>query len=152
MSQPDIEAAISTYLKASALNAAATVNGRIYCGSAPQTDPATGAPTAFPRITFAVISDIPEHDMDGAAGIGNALVQIDVWAITSPNRRTIANAVKNAMDGIIGGTMGGLNVGCVLMKNERNTEEKPENASEANLFRASMDFEIWKTEDIPTLT
>lgn len=151
MSQPDIEAALSTYLKASALNAASTVNGRIYSGVAPQD-------VAYPRITFTVISDVPEHHMSGASGIGNATVQIDVWATDSAaasgslTRRTIAKAVKNAMDGIVGGTFGGMNVGSVAMTNQRNTEERPDNASENAIYRASMDFSIWKTEDAPSLT
>ena len=148
MSVIDPEAALYTYLSGLTLtvaNPSTGVGSRIYPGTAPQD-------TAYPRITFKVFTDKPEHHMAGASGISEAMVQIDVWALSSVDRRNIGNLVKNAMDGLISNSMGGLQVGQVFLKDRRNTEEKPENESENAIFRMSMDFTVWRAEDIPTLS
>jgi hypothetical protein len=148
MSVIDPEAALYTYLSGltgTVANPSTGVGARIYPGTAPQD-------SAYPRVTFHLITDKPDHYMSGASGISNATVQIDVWALDSLSRRAIGNLVKNAMDGLIGASMGGLRVGSVMLKDRRNTEEAPDNNSENAIFRMSMDFGVWRAEDIPTLS
>lgn len=154
MSFPDLEAALYSYLTglSGLTNASTGVSTRIYAGLAPQED-------AYPRITFTVPTDQPNHYMAGASGLTEATVQIDVWALSSLSRRSITNLVRNGMDGLIGGTMGtapyNLSVDSVLLKSKRATEETKvgeENASENAIFRMSMDFSIYYREAIPTLS
>lgn len=155
MSFPDLEAALYSYLSgltSTVASPTAGVGDRIYSGVAKYDDP-------YPRLTFTVPTDQPNHHMTGASGLTEATVQIDVWALTSVSRRAIAKLVKNAMDGIIGGTMGtapyNLSVDSVLLKSNRATEEKEigtENASENAIHRMSMDFTIYYREAIPTLS
>jgi len=89
----DLETSIITWLTTST-NVNKFTSGQIYPDVAPQGTP-------LPRVTFIDISDDPDHHMQGASGLSQALIQIDVWAGSSVDRRTLANYIKNRMDGVI---------------------------------------------------
>jgi len=140
----DLETSIITWLTTST-NVNKFTNGQIYPDVAPQGTP-------LPRVTFIDISDDPDHHMQGASGLSQALIQIDVWAGSSVDRRTLANYIKNRMDGVISATIAGLTVDSIMLLRRKNIYESPPDGSETGIYRQMMEFTFKYREPIPTLT
>lgn len=94
----------------------------------------------YPAATFHLISDVPvyAHDLAGPEALR---IQIDVWAVTHLSARTIADQVRDALEGFRGmmGGVYGVPIGGVLLENQTAFYE-----DEPRIFRISTDYIFWK--------
>jgi len=122
----------------------ALVGTRIYPLLAPDT------PT-YPHITYTVFGEGHHHAFNGAVGLVDLTMQVDVWAETVVSRTDIAEALRNALDGF-SGDMGAelLNIRSCFLSDVSNFFDK-DNAGGGTYYRTSMDFLIWHVESLPTL-
>lgn len=139
-----LEDGIYAYLS-SLPSLALQVAGRIYADTAPQDDP-------YPRVIYQIITDVPDGHMSGSSGIAEGNVQVDVYALDSVSRGLVGDIIKNGMDGLIGYTMGSLRVDSIFLRTRNRSLEKPDNNSDANIFRLRMGFSIWYREPKPSLS
>ncbi len=138
-----IESALYSYLSTKA-SITALVSTRIY----PQVAPDSGD---YPFITYNVISESHDHAMQGATGLANPSLQVDVWAETIADRVAVSESLRNALDGFTG-NMGTENLSirnCFLQNRANFNENDGEGKTPA--YRSSMDFSIWHVETVPTL-
>lgn len=138
-----IETAFYSYLSNRAA-ITALVGTRIYPLLAPDT------PT-YPHITYTVFGEGHDHDMDGATGLTDLTMQVDVWAKTITSRRNVAEALRNALDGFTG-NMGteNLNIRNCTLEDRSHFFDKDDEGG-GTFYRTSMDFSIWHVETVPTL-
>ena len=138
-----IESALYSYLSTKA-SITALVSTRIYPEVAPDS-------AAYPFITYNIFGESHDHAMQGATGLTNPTLQLDVWADTIADRVTISEAIRNALDGYTG-NMGTENLSirnCFLQNRANYTESDGEGKTPA--YRSSLDFSIWHVETVPTL-
>ena len=139
-----IETAMFSYLSNKA-SITALVNTRIYATVPPSS-------VTYPFITYTVLSEDTEHDMGGAVGLTNVLLQIDAWAYIVSERQAISEALRNALDGYKG-QMGAelLDIRNCFMTDRNTFEEPDKQGKNLPVHRSSLDFSIWHVESVPTL-
>lgn len=87
-----------------------------------------------PYVVMHLISMNEGHTMQGPDGLQQSRVQVDCYAPTFGDARSMAAAVKSALDFHRGGGFLG-----ILFDGMRQTRESGDNAGEA-IYRASLDF------------
>jgi hypothetical protein len=111
--------------------------------------------SAFPCIVIGEISGTPEYTLAGEAGVHMSTVQIDVWTDgrKGPQEtKDIAEAVRNRLSGYRGTLGSGVHArNCMLVRNDTSTIA-PFDGSDNFRRRASMDFRIIHSADVPTFT
>lgn len=133
-----IESAIATRLT----NATAAAS-RVYPVVAPQ-DSAT-----YPYLVYERISTVRPHSMAvRASGLAGVRIQVRAWAKTYKEVRSIAEEVRNRLDGFSGSIVVGattFDVQAILTQDERDDYDPAE-----RLFSSSVDFVVWFAENVPT--
>ena len=139
-----IETAMFSYLSGKS-TITDIVSTRIYATIAPSS-------VVYPHITFKILAEAPEHDMEGAIGLTRVLMQLDAWAFNVAERQNIAEALRKALDGFTG-LMGSeeLVIRQCLMENRTTFDEPDPHGRNLPVFRSSLDFAIWHVESLPTL-
>lgn len=122
------ELAVYTILKA-APAVAAIVSTRIYPLSAPQ-----GA--AVPFVTYQRISGERTRDTRGPTGRARSRIQVDGYASGYAAAKTLANAVRQALDGYRG-KLASIRVWSIALESDVDFFE---DAVDPPLYRVSMDF------------
>lgn len=122
------EMAVYTILKADAA-VAAIVASRIHALSAPQG-------TAAPFITYQRISGERTRDTRGPTGRSRSRIQVDGYAAGYAGAKTLANAVRHALDGYRG-TVATIRVWSIALESDVDFYE---DAVDPPLYRVSMDF------------
>lgn len=97
------------------------------------------APT-LPAITYNTISAIRQNTMDGPDGLPSKRIQIDSWGSTFAQAVSLADAIRQRLDGYRG-TMGSTEIKGVFANTERQLYDP-----DPKLYRISMDFVIWSVE------
>ena len=138
-----IETAFYSYLSTKP-SITSLVSTRIYPLLAPDT------PT-YPHIVYTVFGEGHHHDINGAVGLVDLTMQVDIWAKTVASRSSIGEALRNALDGFTG-DMGAenLNIRSCFLGDRTNLFDRDSDTSTA-FYRTSMDFTIWHVESLPTL-
>ena len=103
-----------------------SVSTRIYPLTVPQE-------SAFPAITYTRISGGKQNDLFGYSNLENPRIQIDCWAKTYKEVKTIAANVHDVMYAVT--TFRAIQI------SDMDSYE-----SEVELYRESMDFSIWNRE------
>lgn len=134
------------------------VSNRIFPDRIPQKlrdDSGNVLPSAFPCIVIGEISGVPEYTLAGEAGVHMSTVQVDVWTDgrKGPQEtKDIAELVRNRLSGYRGTLGTGVHArNCMLVRNDTSTVA-PADGSENYPRRASMDFRITHSADVPTFT
>ena len=123
----------------------AIVKTRIYQGWGPQN------PT-FPYLTLTQISNAGQHHLGGAVPLGSPNFQIDAWTKKGSQRDTIAEAVRNVLDGYRG-TISGVDIRHIrLTEKGANSEEAPSDARGKPIFRVRIEAEVVHREAAPTMS
>ena len=113
----------------------ALIGSRFY----PMLKPQEGA---FPAATYQFISTDNVQQLDGGAGIHNAIVDIDCMAYTLSQADTLHEAIRNALDGYENKDMGSTFInGCRLETIEDEILTNSEK-SQRNIYRITMTFRI----------
>lgn len=141
MTIADIRVGLRAYLLADSA-IAAMVGARVYPVKLPQGQ-------TQPSIVYSRISGQGDHHMEGASGLARARIQIDCWAQSADTATTLANLVKERIDGFGPGTMewdenspgNAIAVHGVFFQSERDDWDET-----AALYRMSRDYHVWYKE------
>lgn len=108
---------------------------RIYIGKAPQT-------AAFPHVIITQMGSEENVSLDGASGQLRFLTfDIDCKAKTSVQAESLANAVRIFLDDY-SGTAGSYTIGAVMLNDESDDYEPPQDGSDVGVHVVTLDFEI----------
>jgi hypothetical protein len=113
---------------------AAIAAGRVFPGSRPQG-------SALPAAVLARVSGAPLYADDGEAGLETARIQIDCWAATYGEAKTLARAVTACLSGF-DGTVGPTVFQFIELDSERDLREGGSGAADYP-FRTALDFLVW---------
>lgn len=87
---------------------------------------------AYPSISLTVINDAAiDHSLDGP-GVSQARAQVDCWAATYKDAKTLARAIRGALDGYQSTALTG-----VFLAGARDLQDED---GVAPIFRVSLDF------------
>jgi len=89
-----------------------------------------------PYIVYQMISEVPESNLDGFAGISRHRFQIDAYAASYGAVKALAGK-KDTDSGSIKATMAAASIKSIHLSS-RDLHEK-----DTKTFRVSMDFSIW---------
>jgi hypothetical protein len=116
---------------------------RIYDGHVPQGD-------SYPAVTVKMIDGGHAHDIDGSAGFATPTVQIDVWSRNKVTNCTVAEAIRQVMQGFKG-TMGSSTVTGVSLIGDIDLDGPPNIGTEVPIHQKALDYWIRHTESVPAL-
>jgi len=132
----DIRKALRSFLLADAAIVAVVVD-RVYALRIPQGVKASS-------IVVTRVSGPGDYHLSGPSGLINARIQIDAWAITADAAATLANLVKDRIDGYRG-TMGtGGNI--ITVHGVFVADLREDYDDEAELYRSGRDFFVHHLE------
>lgn len=121
----------------------ALVEQRIFRVKRPQGD------RALPAIVISRISGGHGHLLDGGAGWAQASFQLSVFADTNAAAETVAEAVRDAMQGFIGGVWGSTEVDSVTLTNELDLYEADATAGDNGTHHLMLEYLIVHTVSVP---
>lgn len=109
----------------------------------------------FPCVTYQIISSLPQMHLTGGAGWCETRVQLDVYAELETERASIAEALRDELQGFptgspTTGNMGTATVSSVVPGNGRNLYEPPQDNSDTGLYRHSVDYWLRHSQSVPT--
>ena len=107
---------------------------------------------AYPRASFQRVTDIGLDHMGGASPLSHAMIQTDVFAKSPADRKTTANAIRNALHGAQGFFMGEVAVRSVRLENEIDSATYISDGTDVPVYRTRMDFSIWYVRSAPVHT
>ena len=108
---------------------------RVYIGKAPQT-------AAFPHIIITQMGSEENVSLDGASGALRFLTfDIDCKAKTSVQAESLGNAVRAYLDDF-SGTAGSYTIGAVIMNDESDDYEPPQDGSDVGVHVVTLDVDI----------
>lgn len=99
------------------------IAGRVYPVILPQG-------VTFPAITYQVISDVPESDLDGDSELRNLRVQVNCWSEGYAECKNISAQIRAAMDSAVGFS--------AIRSGGRDNYEATN-----HLHYSMMDFSVW---------
>ena len=126
-----IEAAIRSILIADDTVKALTT--RVYPVALPQSP-------QYPLILYTKITGMRDHHLQGPNGRAHPRFQIEAWSKTYTEAKTLADAIREALDGY-SGTAAGTKIGSCLIESEQDIYE-----SEIEVYRVIQDYFIWHEE------
>lgn len=103
----------------------------------------------LPYITLQPLRRPGEQHQTAATGYQTSTFLIDIWAPTSVKRRSLANDLREVLDGVQQITMGGMVTQSVWVEEETNTIEKREEGGTVS-YRASLEINIRHQTTVPT--
>jgi hypothetical protein len=121
------------------LSAEATITAicstRVYVQRAPQN-------AALPHIIITQMSSDENTTLDGASGQLRFLdFDIDCKAKTSVQAESLGNAVRTYLDDY-SGTAGSYTIGAVLLNDESDDYEPPQDGSDVGVFVVTLDLQV----------
>ncbi len=108
---------------------------RVYVGKAPQT-------AAFPHIILTQMGSEENGTLDGASGQLRFLTfDADCKARTSVQAEALGNAVRTFLDDY-SGAAGSYTIGAVVMNDESDDYEPPQDGSDVGVHVVTLDFDV----------
>mgnify|MGYP003557028686 CR=1 FL=1 len=129
---PEVENALVNILKADSAVAALVVT-RVFFADAPQTPP-------VPFILMTRVGTQFVHSLNSNAGLSRARIQLDCYAKTQKEARSVGQAVKDAIDTFRGTNSDVIIQGVLLLDSMDGYDESPE------LRRVTQDYHVWYNE------
>lgn len=102
----------------------------------------------YPLIRMQRIGSDHNQEMNGSAGVVEAIVQIDCIGRKAKQAKDVAEQVRLALQGWKG-SQGGTEFRSILLTDQRDLEEPDQQGGEFGHFRVSMDFTVTYQESIP---
>lgn len=135
-----IDQAVRTYLAAQA-SVSALVSTRVYCGDVPQT-------ATLPAISISIVSAQHAHTLKGVGGYCLSRLQVNSWAATHVASKTLAEAVRNVLQGLTQTTMGTVTVNEVELTNELDLIDPAVDGSGTPEYHVAADYRVRYQESI----
>lgn len=108
---------------------------RVYIQKAPQN-------AVFPHVIITQMSSNENMSLDGGSGVLRFInFDIDCKARTSVQAESLGNAVRVFLNDY-SGTAGNFTIGAVLMNDESDDYEPPQDGSDIGVFIVTLDLEI----------
>jgi hypothetical protein len=116
---------------------------RIYPIKLPQKNP------KLPALTYRRLSGQHGHNIGGSSGTAIPTFRFDCWGATYEDADKLAEAMRQVMQGF-GGEMDDTDVRTVVLADDFDDYEPPEDGSDDGFFHVTLDYAIRYTETIPT--
>ena len=97
--------------------------------------------TAFPNITFSLVTNVPVHASGSDAGLEHPMIQVDVWALTAQSMVDISIQVKAALQDY-SGTVATIAIQRIFLENENENIDYDPNTKK-KIYHRTHDFEVW---------
>ena len=94
----------------------------------------------YPLILYTKITGMRDHHLQGPNGRAHPRFQIEAWSKTYTEAKTLADAIRKALDGY-SGTASGTVIRSCLIESEQDIYE-----SEIEVYRVTSDWFIWHEE------
>jgi len=120
----------------------AVLHNRIYTDMAPKS-------ATLPYITHQIISADHSHAMDGPIGRVTRRVQFDIYGATADSVDSQFEELRDQLDGLIGISLGNLQIEAIWLDNERDGYIDPTDSSQVAKHRRIVDFMIAHRTTIP---
>lgn len=140
MTLADVRVGLRAYLLADAA-IAAIVGTRIHPVKLPQGQ-------TQPSIVYSRVSGLGDNHMHGPSGLSRPRIQIDCWAQSVDTAASLANLVKERIDGFRGSMLWGENSPeeAIVIQGIFFESEREDYDSESALYRMSRDYLCWYEE------
>ncbi|HEG43246.1 MAG TPA: DUF3168 domain-containing protein [Phycisphaerales bacterium] len=102
--------------------------------------------TAMPAVTYMQIPSWRDNTLDGPSGLVRSRWQINCWALTTAEARTVSNAVRQAIAGYSGSGTGVVIQAIMAPDLEIDIMANPAGKDVARRYGKTQDFEIWFCE------
>ena len=128
----------------SRINGRTAAGGRVY--------PAGRVPSdaALPYVVYQVVSRLHEQHQGAAAGLARARVQIDVWGSSYAEADSVAEQIRDVLDGYAG-VEASTTIERAMLDDDNDTEQVPTSGDERSTAGVSSDYLVWHRESIPSL-
>lgn len=90
----------------------------------------------LPLVLYTKVTGERDHHLKGASGMAYPRFQVEAWANTYAGAKTLASAIRNALDDYHG-TVGTVDIRSILIQSERDTYEDA-----VECHRVIMDFMV----------
>lgn len=141
MTLADVRVGLRAYLLGDGTISTTVGGNRIYPIKLPQGITA-------PSIVYTRISGQGDHHMQGASGLARTRMQIDCYALSADAAVSLANLVKERIDGFAGNVLWGdaspeeaIQIKGIFFDTERETFD-----AVTNLYGVSRDYFVWYGE------
>ncbi len=134
--------ALKVHLEADA-TVFALVSTRIHPSSVPTSN-------VFPYIVYEQTNEPTTRHMLAASKPTMATFEIDCYSNAALGAYTLADAVREAIDGFLRGKWGTLDVTSVTIDQIRDGFNVPDKKNEIGTFIRTIDVDIWYQRSIPT--
>lgn len=94
----------------------------------------------WPLMVYGKITGVREHSLQGPTGMATPRYQIEAWAETYSGAKSLAKAMREALDGYRG-TVGTVRIGSFLIQSERDIYEDA-----VGCYRVIQDYYIIHNE------
>jgi len=94
----------------------------------------------YPLILYTKITGMRDHHLQGPSGHAHPRLQIESWGESYSGAKTLATAIREALDGY-SGIVSGVSIGSILIDSERDIYEP-----ELKIYRIVTDYFIWHEE------
>jgi len=121
----------------------ASVGSRIYPVVLPE-----GHDNNLTAITYSRVTGGHDHNLKQATGSAIPTFEIDCWSKSYEAADQLAEAVRQQMQGF-SGTMGATSVKSVILDDEQDAYEAPQDGSDNGLYRITLRYRIRYTESVP---
>ena len=118
------------------------VGNRVFPHHLPQSN------LTLPVLTYQLISNTHDYTLENAYGVARARVQVDCWGDTLATVESLAEAVRQTIQGAHG-MMGSTYVHFIQLDDEQDMHELIED-SDKWLYRRTQDYLIKYCESVPT--
>lgn len=125
------EADLRTYLLADS-TISNLIGTRMYPVVLPQ------SPT-YPAVSYSTISAQRGHNMQAPDGLAAQRIQVDAWALTYAQARSLSDAIRNRIDSFRG-SMGSTKVQGIFFDTERHLNEQD---GSTVFYRIETDYIAW---------
>lgn len=114
---------------------------RIYPGALPQS-------ASYPAVRISPVTASPVEDMDGGNALENTSVQVDAYARTSSVAKSLADAIRKAMNDNRTTTILGTDISSITRTTGIAFVENPDEGTDQPLHRHMAEFSIWHQQNM----
>ncbi len=141
-----IDQALRTYLAAQStitalVQASTSAPVRVYCGDVPQS-------ASLPAVSISVVSAQHAHTLKGVGGYCSSRLQVNTWAGTHTESKTLAEAIRNLLQGITQTTMGSTVITGASLTNELDLIDPPVDGNSLGEYHVAADYLVRYRESI----